>query len=163
MSTSVKPVPDCYATVTPYLTFQDTAKAIEFYKTVFGAVELMRLTTPNGGVGHAEIQIGDAKLMLSDECPMAAVTVAPNKLAGSPVALHLYVENVDAVVAHAAYEGAQILRSPEDHFYGDRGGTLKDPFGHIWYVSTHIEDVSPEEMKKRADACMKKELAASTK
>jgi PhnB protein len=166
MSTSVKPIPDDYAVITPYLTFQNTAKAIEFYKTVFGAVEVMRLDNGNGGIGHAEIAIGGCKLMLSDECPMAAVTLAPQKLAGSPVAIHLYVENVDAIVAHAAFEGSQILSSPQDHFYGDRGAVLRDPFGHIWYIATRVEEVSPQEMQKRADAFtkkMQKEKAGSAK
>lgn len=166
MSTSVKPIPEDYAVITPYLTFQNTAKAIEFYKTVFGATEVMRLESPDGGIGHAEIAIGGCKLMLSDECPMASVTVAPQKLAGSPVAIHLYVENVDAVIAHAAFEGSQILSSPQDHFYGDRGGVLRDPFGHIWYIATRVENVSPAEMKKRADAFakkMQKEMATAAK
>jgi PhnB protein len=148
-------VPGGYQALMPYLTFQDCAKAIEFYKTVFGATEKMRLADPTGRIGHAELNIGGQTMMMADECPTQSETRNAWTLGGTPVALHLYVENVDAIVAHAAFEGAQILRSPADQFYGDRSGVLRDPFGHVWFIATRFEDVPLPEMEKRAAKAMK--------
>ena len=149
MTSKVKPIPEGYHTVTPYLIITNAAKAIEFYKEVFGATELTRLTTPDGKVGHAEIKIGDSCIMLADECP-AWDARSPETIGGSPVTVLLYVEDVDTVVSRAVAAGAKLSKPVEDCFYGDRSGLLTDPFGHKWYVATHIEDVSPEEMKRRA-------------
>ena len=144
----VKPIPEGYHSVTPYLCCRDAAAAIEFYRKAFGATELMRMGAPGEKIGHAEIQIGDSHVMLADEFPEMGF-LSPQTVGGSPVTLHLYVEDVDATVPNAVAEGAKLTRPVEDQFYGDRGGQLQDPFGHKWYVSTHKEDVSPEEIKKR--------------
>ena len=149
MSNPVKAIPDDRQGATPYLTVKNAAAAIEFYKQAFGAVEAFRLDDPAGKVGHAEISIGDAPLMLSDEFPEMGV-VGPETIGGSPVCIHIYVEDVDAVVNKAVAAGAKILRPVADQFYGDRGGKLQDPFGHLWWFATHKEDVSPEELKQRA-------------
>lgn len=148
---AVKPIPDGYRGATPYLCVKGAAQAIEFYQHAFGAVELMRIANTTGGVGHAEIKIGDAIVMLSDEAPEMNVR-SPVSIGGSPVAIMLYFEDVDAVAKQAVAAGAKLLRAVEDQFYGDRGGKLQDPFGHIWWIATHIEDVAPEEMRKRAAA-----------
>ncbi len=151
MNTNVKPIPDGYRGATPYLTVKCAADAIEFYKKAFGAIETMRIGDPGGKIGHAEIQIGEARLMLSDEYPEMNV-LSPETIGGSPVVIHLYVEDVDAMAARAVEAGATVARPVADQFYGDRGGKFTDPFGHHWWIATHKEDVSPEEMKKRAAA-----------
>jgi PhnB protein len=151
MKTTVKPIPDGYHTATPYLFIRNAAQAIEFYKEAFGATELARLATPDGKVAHAELQVGDSRIMLTDEFPEWD-TRSPHTIGGSAVAIMLYVKDVDAVVSRAANAGAKLTMPVADHFYGDRSGALTDPFGHKWVVATHIEDVSPEEMKRRAAA-----------
>jgi PhnB protein len=154
MKTEVKPVPEGYHTVTPYLIIRDAARAIEFYKKVFGAKEMVRMPAPGGKIGHAEIMIGDSYIMLADESPEMGHN-GPQSLGGSPVSIVLYLEDVDAVVGRAVAAGAKLVRPVEDQFYGDRSGGVEDPFGHSWHISTHIEDVSPEEMTKRMDALKK--------
>jgi PhnB protein len=149
-STKVSAIPEGYNTVTPYLIIDGAAKAIEFYQHVFGASELMRMDAPGGRVGHAELKIGDSKIMLADECPEMNAS-SPKKHGGSPVTLHLYVENVDAVAEKAVKAGATLTGEITDKFYGDRSGSLEDPFGHVWHIATHIEDVTPEETQKRAE------------
>ena len=145
----VKPIPDGYPSLTPYLIVADGAGAVEFCKRVFGAVERLRLVTPGGKIGHAELEVGDSVVMLADEHPPHDAW-APAHFGGSPVMLHLYVEDVDAVAARAISAGATLKRPVENQFYGDRSGSFTDPFGHIWHVATHIEDVSPEEIDRRA-------------
>lgn len=147
----VDPIPADYAGVTPYLCVKDAAAAIEFYKKGFGATELMRLPMPDGKIGHAEIKIGNAIVMLADEHPETG-HISPQTLGGSTVKLHMYVEDVDGFFEKAEAAGAKVLIPPADQFYGDRSGRLEDPFGHVWLVSTHTEDVSPEEMQKRMEA-----------
>jgi len=127
------------------------AKAIDFYKKAFGATELMRFPTPDGKVGHAEIKIGDSAVMLADEYPEMGYK-GPPALGGSPVSIMLYVEDVDSIFKRAVAAGATVKEAVQDKFYGDRGGTLIDPFGHIWHIATHKEDVSLEEMERRARA-----------
>ena len=151
MTSRVKPIPEGYHTATPYLIVRDAARAIEFYKKAFGAKELMRMADPSGKIGHAEIKIGDSPIMLADEVPEMGHR-SPESLGGSPVSILLYVEDVDAVFNQAVAAGAKVQRPVADQFYGDRTGGVTDPFGHVWYVATHIEDVSPEEMRKRAAA-----------
>ena len=148
---AVKPIPEGYHTATPYLIIRDAADAIEFYKRAFGAIELFRFPAPGGKVGHAEIKIGDSPIMLADEYPDMGYN-SPKALGGSPVSLMLYVEDVDTVFNQALAAGALVKEALSDKFYGDRTGTLVDPFGHIWHVSTHKEDVSLEEMERRAKA-----------
>jgi PhnB protein len=150
----VKPVPDGYQRVTPYLIVDGAAKALEFYTRVFGATERMRMSGPGGKVGHAEISIGDSVIMLADEHPEMEAR-GPRAFGGSPVSVMLYVDDVDATVKTAVAAGAKLLRPVEDKFYGDRSGTIEDPFGHHWHVSTHTEDVSHEEMERRAAAMAK--------
>ncbi|MBL0209784.1 MAG: VOC family protein [Holophagaceae bacterium] len=151
MPTPVKPIPEGYHSVTPYLIVRGAAKALEFYKQAFGAVELFRMEAPDGRIGHAEIRIGDSPIMLADEHPDMGAK-SPETWGGSPVSLMLYVEDVDRVFARAVEAGATVERPLADQFYGDRTGGLKDPFGHVWYVATHIEDVPPEELDRRAKA-----------
>jgi len=148
---SVKAIPDGYHTITPYLTTRNTSEAIQFYKKAFGACEAGRLVTPDGGIAHAEIQIGDSKIMISEESEDWG-NLSPQALNGSPVNLCIYVEDVDAVFAKALAAGASILQEVEDQFYGDRMGTLTDPYGHIWSIMTHKEDLTFEEMQARMDA-----------
>ena len=148
---TVKYIPDGYHTATPYLIIKGAAKALDFYKKAFGATELMRMQDSNGKVGHAEIRIGNSPIMLSDEYPEMGYK-SPQSLGGSPVSIMLYVENVDKTVEQAVAEGAKITKAVQDQFYGDRNGTIHDPFGHVWTISTHVEDVSPEEMQRRAEA-----------
>lgn len=150
---SVKPIPDGYHTATPYLVVQGAANAIEFYKKAFGAEELLRLASPDGKIGHAEIKIGDSPIMLADEFPEMGFR-GPRALGGSPVSILLYVEDVDARFNQAVSAGAKVLRPVLDQFYGDRSGHLEDPFGHQWALATHKEDVSPEEIEKRFAAAM---------
>jgi PhnB protein len=148
MTTKAQAIPEGFRGATPYLCVRGGAAAIEFYIEAFGATELMRLAEPDGRIGHAEIRIGDAIIMLSDEYPEMEV-VSPQSLGGTPVLIHLYVEDVDALFARAAAAGAIVKRAPADEFYGDRSGTLVDPFGHRWMLATHKEDISPGEMQKR--------------
>ena len=155
MSAHVKPIPDGYHSMTPYLIVNGAAKAIEFYQKVFGAIELFRLGGPDGKIGHAELMINDSVLMLADEAPQMGA-LSPPTIGGSPVRILLYVENVDEVVPRAVAAGAKIVRPVEDQFYGDRAGGIEDPFGHYWHVATHKEDVSPDEMKRRAEALFSK-------
>jgi PhnB protein len=155
----VKPIPDGYHTVTPYLSIRGAARALEFYKEAFGATETMRLPGPGGTVMHAEIRIGDSPIMLSDEFPDMGAK-SPPALGGSPVTISLYVEDVDAFVARAVAAGATLIHPVKDQFYGDRTGGLEDPFGHRWHVGTHTEDVSPEEMQRRMEDFMKRQSVA---
>jgi PhnB protein len=150
MAKPAKPIPDGYHGATPYLCVKDAARGIDFYKRAFGATERMRMDAPGGKVGHAEILIGEAVIMLADEHPEIGF-VSPETLGGSPVLIHVYVPDVDALVERAVAAGAKLTRPVQDQFYGDRGGKLDDPFGHQWYFATHIEDVSPEEMRRRAE------------
>ena len=145
----VKPIPDGYPRLSPYLCVDGATRAIEFYGTVFGAKERMRMPSPGGKVGHAELEIGDALIMLADEHPDMGF-VGPKRIGGTPVLISVYVENVDDVFARALKAGAKSIRDVANQFYGDRSGQFEDPFGHHWSVATHVEDVSPEEMAKRA-------------
>ena len=147
----VKPIPEGYPQVTPYLCVDGASAAIEFYGKVFGATERMRMPEPDGRIGHAELLIGDSVVMLSDEFPEVDVR-GPKAIGGTPVTMSVYVEDVDGVFDRAMQAGARALRPVEDQFYGDRTGRFEDPFGHRWSVATHIEDVPPEEMAKRAEA-----------
>jgi len=149
----VKAVPDGFHSVTPYLFIKGAAKAIDFYKDVFGAGVLVRMEGPGGSIAHAEIRIGDSVIMLGDEVPQMGA-LSPLTVGGASSGLNLYLENVDAVVEKAVGAGAKIVRPLKDQFYGDRSATLLDPFGHMWTLATHIEDVSPDEMKKRMAAAM---------
>lgn len=149
MSTKVQPVPVGYHALTPYLCVKDTIRAIEFYQRAFGATELMRIADPGGKVGHAEMLIGDSRVMLADEFPEMNF-LSPRTLGGSPVTMHLYVEDADAVAQRAVAAGARLVKEVKDQFYGDRGGTVEDPDGHVWFISTHQEDVTLEEIKRRA-------------
>ncbi len=150
----VKPIPDGYHTVTPYLVVKDAAKAIEFYKVAFGATEFMRMAGPDGKIGHAEIRIGTSPVMLADEFPDMGFR-SPQSLGGAAVSLLVYVEDVDARFDQAVTAGATVLRPVKDQFYGDRSGTLTDPFGHVWTIATHKEDLTPEELHKRSEAFKK--------
>jgi PhnB protein len=152
---AVKPIPEGYHTVTPYLIVKDAAGAIDFYKKALGATEIMRFAGPNGKVGHAEVKIGDSRVMLADEFPEMGA-VSPQSIGGTPVGLCLYVKDVDALSKQAIAAGAKVVRPVQDQFYGDRSGTFEDPYGHKWTIATHKEDVSPEEMKKRMEAAMQK-------
>ena len=149
--TDVKPIPEGYPQVTPYLCVEGANAAIDFYSEVFGATERMRMPAPDGKIGHAELQIGDSVIMLSDEYPEMGQR-SPKAFGGSPVTISVYVEDVDAVFERAMKAGAKELRGVEDQFYGDRSGQFEDPFGHKWSVATHVEDVSPDEMNRRAEA-----------
>ena len=160
MAGSVKPIPDGYPTLTPYLMVRGAAQAIAFYQQAFGAHERLRMPEPDGTVGHAELTIGDSLIMLADEMPEMG-NPSPQALNGTPVGFALYVEDVDAAFARALAAGATALQPPEDKFYGDRTGTVVDPFGHHWYLMTHIEDVSPDEMQKRAAASAARTAGAS--
>jgi PhnB protein len=151
MASTVKPIPDGYHAVTPYLIVRGAARAIAFYVKVFGARERMRMAQPDGRVGHAELELGDSIVMLADEFPEMGIT-APQSAGRSPVTIHLYLPDVDAVVARAIAEGAQLTRPVKDQFYGDRSGMITDPFGHLWNVATHVEDVPEDELARRAAA-----------
>ena len=148
---AVKAIPDGYHSVTPYLIISGATAAIEYYKQAFGAIELMRMPAPGGKIGHAEIKIGDSPIMLADEYPEMGYK-GPQSLGGSPVSIMIYVEDVDTIFNQAVAAGATVKEAVSDKFYGDRLGTVTDPFGHVWHISTHKEDVSMEEMKKRAQA-----------
>jgi len=147
----VQPVPAGYRTVTPYLVIRDAARAIDFYVEAFGASDLVRMTGPGGKIAHAEIKIGDSMIMLSEEMWGSK---SPQTLGGSPVSIFLYVEDVDSVFNQAVKAGATAKMPPQNMFWGDRYGKLTDPFGHEWGLATHIEDVTPEEMKKRSEEAM---------
>jgi PhnB protein len=146
-----KPIPDGYHTVTPYLIVRGGAKAIDFYKQAFGAEELYRLDMGGGKLGHAEIKIGDSPIMLADEHPEMGFK-SPQAYGGSPVSICLYVPDVDKLAERAVKAGAKVLRPVKDQFYGDRSGTFGDPFGHVWTIATHKEDLTPEEIGRRAAA-----------
>ena len=159
MSDQVKPIPEGYHTVTPYLILQDAGAAIDFYKQAFGAVELFRMDGPDGKVGHAEIKIGDSMLMLgSENLEMGYRGV--QSYGGSPISIMLYVEDSDAMFNQAVAAGAEVKQAMKDQFYGDRSGTVADRFGYQWHISTHKEDVAPEEMKRRMEAEMQQHAAA---
>lgn len=151
MAAQVKKIPAGYHSVTPYLVVGDAARAIDFYKKAFGATETVRMGAPGGKIGHAELKIGDSMIMISDEM---MGNKSPKTIGGSPVSIFLYVEDVDSVFKQAVNAGAKSDAPPTDMFWGDRYGKLTDPFGHAWAVATHIEDVAPAEMEKRAKAAM---------
>lgn len=146
---STKPIPENYPRLSPYLVVDGAAKAIDFYKTIFGVTERMRVNAPGARVGHAELQAGDSLIMLADEFPDMGIR-GPKSIGGSPVMLHLYVEDVDAVFARAIAAGATETRAVATQFYGDRSGTLIDPWGHHWSLASHVEDVTAEEIQRRA-------------
>ena len=151
MAGRVKPIPDGFHGATPYLIIKGAARALEFYKRAFGAIEIMRMEGPGGVSGHAEIKIGEAIIMLSDEVPNMGAR-SPQALGGTPVSIYIYVPDVDALAHRATEVGAKVLRPVANQFYGYRSVAFEDPFGHWWGFATHIEDVAPEEMKKRAAA-----------
>jgi PhnB protein len=151
--TKVKPIPAGYPRVTPYLCVDGASAAIEFYTAVLGATERMRIPSPGGRIGHAELEIGDSLIMLADEHPEMDVR-GPRSIGGTPVTVSVYVEDVDRVFERALQAGARALRPVQDQFYGDRSGRFEDPFGHRWSVATHIEDVPPDEMARRAAKLM---------
>ena len=155
---SVKPIPNGYHTVTPYFTVRNAAAALDFYRTAFGATEVMRFDMPDGGVAHAEIQIGDSRVMLGDENPDFG-NKSPQTLGGTAGGLCVYVEDCDAVFEKALAAGATVMKPMADQFYGDRNGTVIDPFGHAWTIATHKEDLSIDEMKARMAAMMQPEAA----
>lgn len=156
----VKAIPDGYHSVTPYLIMKEAGRAIDFYKKVFGASERMRMDGPNGTIGHAEIEIDGSVIMLADEFPDMGYR-GPQSLGGTAVSLMIYVQDVDSCFERAVTAGAKALRPVQDQFYGDRSGTVEDPFGHVWTISTHKEDLSPEELRKRAEAFMKQQAGHS--
>ena len=153
MSGKANPIPEGYHSVTPYLCVNDAARAIEFYKEAFGATEIMRMEAPGGKIGHAEVKIGDSFVMLADEFPEMNFR-SPQTLGGVSAHFMIYDEDVDALVERAVAAGAKLTRPVKDQFYGDRSGGVEDPFGHHWYIATHKEDLSPEEIKRRMDAEM---------
>ena len=144
-------IPKGYQTVTPYLCVKGAARAIEFYKKAFGAKEVMRMPGPHGTLGHAEIQINGCRIMLADEFPEMNFR-SPQSYGGTPINIHVYVKNVDAVAKKVVAAGAKLLRSVADQFYGDRSCSVEDPFGHVWHIATHVKDISMREMKKHAAA-----------
>ncbi len=156
MTTKARPIPEGYHSVTPYLAIDGAAEAIEFYKKAFGAKEIFRMPGPDGRIGHAEIQIGDSRVMLADENPEMG-NQSPKSIGGSPVGFMVYVEDVDRVFQQALAAGAKVLRPLKDQFYGDRSGNLEDPFGHKWTLGTHIEDVAPDELERRMKEAMEAE------
>ena len=155
MAKKVKAIPKGYRSVTPYLCVKGAAEAIKFYKKVFGAKEVMRMAAPGGTVGHAELLLGDSKIMLADEFPQMGFK-SPRAYGGTGVTIHLYVEDVDKVFKRAVQAGAKERQPVKDQFYGDRSGQLEDPFGHVWNLATHVEDMSPKEMIRRGKESMKK-------
>lgn len=142
-------IPKGYHSITPYLIVTNATKAIEFYKKAFGAKEVIRMERPGKKIGHAELKIGDSKIMLADECPEMHAR-SPKAYGGSPMSIHLYVKDVDSVVKRAVRAGGKLLRRVEDMFYGDRSGAVEDPYGYNWYIATHVENVSPAQIRKRA-------------
>jgi PhnB protein len=153
MKNTVNPIPEGYSSITPYLNVRNTAQAIEFYKRAFGANEIGRISMPDGTIGHAELQIGNSRIMIADENENWG-NKSPDTLGGTAVSICLYVENVDEVFARALKEGARVKGDMEvkDQFHGDRSGTVIDPYGHEWYIMTHIEDISFEELQERSNA-----------
>jgi PhnB protein len=150
---ATEPIPEGYHTASPYLAVDDAARAIEYYVKAFGAKEVVRMDAPGGKVGHAELELGDSRIMLSDPFPQAS-TRPPKELGGTSASVFLYVEDVDAVVKRAVDAGATVTMEVANQFWGDRFGTITDPFGHVWSIATHVEDVPPEEMAERAKAAM---------
>ena len=150
---ATKPIPEGYHTLTPYLAVQDAAEAIEFYTRAFGAQEIVRMHGPDGAIGHAELQIGDSKVMLADPFPQSS-SRPPHELGGTSASVFMYVEDVDAVFKQAVDAGATATMEVADQFWGDRFGTVTDPFGHVWSIATHIEDLTPEEITERGKAAM---------
>jgi PhnB protein len=151
MSIEVKPIPEGYHSVNPYLIFSGASDAIVFYRRALGAEEVMRMDGPGGKIRHAEIRIGDSRIMLADEHPEIEA-LSPKTIGGSPVSIHLYVENVDASVERAVAAGARLIRPVADQFYGDRTGGIEDPFGYRWFIATHKEDLTMDEIRRRAAA-----------
>lgn len=149
MANQARSIPEGQDAAIPYLAVKDGSKAIDFYKKAFGATEVFRTADPSGKIGHAELKIGGGRIFLADEYPERGF-VSPRTLGGSPVMMHLYVEDVDSVAKKAVAAGAKEVQKVENQFYGDRGGKFEDPFGHQWWIATHVEDVSPEELKTRA-------------
>jgi PhnB protein len=156
---AVQPIPEGYHSLTPYLAVEDADKAIEFYKDAFGAQELLRMPGPDGKIAHAELEIGDSKLMLSDPFPQSNVK-PPSERGGPTASIFMYVEDVDAIFEQGQRAGAKVVSELEDMFWGDRFGTLSDPFGHVWSIATHKEDLSEKEMAERSKAAMA-EMGAS--
>lgn len=152
MAQATKSVPEGYHSITPYLIVKGAARAIDFYIKAFGATEIMRIPGPDGKVMHAELRIGDSVIMLADE---NGPHTSPETVGGTTVALMIYIEDVDGVFARGLSLGAKEMRAVQDQFYGDRSGNLIDPFGHVWTIATHVEDVSPEEMQRRMEALPK--------
>jgi PhnB protein len=150
---AVQPIPEGYNTVSPYLAVDDAEKAIEYYKKAFGAEETVRMNGPDGRIGHAELKIGDSHIMLSDPFPESS-TKPPTELGGTSASIFMYVEDVDAVVQKAVDQGATVTMEVEDQFWGDRFGSITDPFGHNWSIATHVEDLTPEEIEERGKAAM---------
>jgi PhnB protein len=150
---AVQPIPEGYNTVSPYLAVDDAAKAIEYYKQAFGAEETLRMNGPDGRIGHAELKIGDSHVMLSDPFPQSTTT-PPKELGGTTGSIFMYVEDVDAVVQKAVDAGATVTMEVDDMFWGDRFGSITDPFGHSWSIATHVEDLTPEEIEERGKAAM---------
>jgi PhnB protein len=150
---ATKPSPEGYHAVSPYLAVDDAARAIDYYATAFGAKEVVRMGGPGGTIGHAELEVGDSRIMLSDPFPQAS-TRPPKELGGTSASVFMYVDDVDAVVKQAVDAGATITMEVADQFWGDRFGTITDPFGHVWSIATHVEDVPPEAMAERAKAAM---------
>jgi PhnB protein len=148
-----KPVPEGYHTVSAYLAVDDAERAIEYYTKAFGAKEVVRMSAPGGKIGHAELEIGDSRIMLSDPFPQAS-TRPPKDLGGTSASVFMYVEDVDALVKQATDAGATVTMEVADQFWGDRFGTITDPFGHVWSIATHVEDVPPEEMERRGREAM---------
>jgi PhnB protein len=159
MPNAVRPIPEGYHSITPQITCRDAAKAIDFYKNVFGAVELSRMPDPSGRIMHAELRIGDSRLMLNDEIP--GMAVAPTTAAIHSHSLFIYTEDVDSVYKRAVKAGGRADMQPSDMFWGDRYGTFTDPFGHQWGVATHIEDVAPAEMQRRFEEMTKQKSKAA--
>jgi PhnB protein len=153
MASKVRPIPEGYHSISPQLTCRDASRAIEFYKKVFGAKEIMRMESPGGKIGHAELQIGDSRIMVNDEFP--GVSVAPNPSGQHASSLFLYTEDVDTVFNRAVQAGARVDMKLDNQFWGDRYGKFTDPFGHQWGVATHVEDVAPAEMKRRSEEMFK--------
>jgi PhnB protein len=150
---ATQPIPEGYSTISPYLAVDDAAEAIAYYKKAFGAEETVRMDAPDGKIGHAELKIGDSHVMLSDPFPQASTT-PPKELGGTSASIFMYVEDVDAVVQQAVGAGATVTMEVEDQFWGDRFGSITDPFGHIWSIATHVEDLTPEEIEERGKAAM---------
>jgi PhnB protein len=150
---AVQPIPESYNTVSAYLAVDDAEKAIEYYKKAFGAQETVRMNGPDGRIGHAELKIGDSHIMLSDPFPQSS-TKPPTELGGTSASIFMYVEDVDAVVQKAVDQGATVTMEVEDQFWGDRFGSITDPFGHNWSIATHVEDLTPEEIEERGKDAM---------